>query len=96
MSRTIRAYRPKMSLRHQSNRPHKVEKALLADLSQDFKVNLGNRPLTKEVPEPRDDKSVAGLFENKQVWKHDQLPRPKDRYRPLGLDSTKPPSSLNE
>jgi hypothetical protein len=96
MSRTIRAYRPKMCLRHQSNRPHKVEKALLADISQNFKVNLGNRPLTKEIPEPYDDIPVAGLFENKQVWKHNQLPRPKNRYRPLGLHSTKPPSSSNE
>lgn len=84
MSRTIRTLTPNMCLRHQSNRPHKLEKAILADLLDedfDFPINFGNRPFSKRTPEPWDDTQVSGLMETKQQWKHDQLPRPKKRYR---------------
>jgi hypothetical protein len=83
MSRTIRALNDRMCLRRQSNRPHKVEQSLLRELQQDLDLHLslGNRALYKAVPEPYDDKCVAGLMETKHQWRHGQLPRPKKRYR---------------
>jgi hypothetical protein len=73
-----------MCLRNQRNRPHKVEQAMLQDLQDDLDilVNLGNRALLHEVPEPYNDKPIAALSETKHLWKHGQPRRPNTRYRP--------------
>jgi hypothetical protein len=85
MARTIRKYHSGMCLRTQANHPHKVQKAMLKDIVSDdvfdFKINLGNRALFGDVPEPYDDICIAALYETKQQWKHDRLPRPLKRYR---------------
>lgn len=69
MSRTYRTYIPGMCLRHQRNRPHKVEQSMLQDIAIDLGINLGNRALLKAPPEPWDDKPVAALQETKRLWK---------------------------
>lgn len=70
MSRTYRTYHDGMCLRRQRNRPHKVEQSLLRDLANDLGINLGNRALLKDVPEPYDDRPIAALRETKRLWKY--------------------------
>lgn len=81
MSRTIRTYHERMCLRKMSNHSHKRQKAMLLDIMEDYQINLGNRARNAATPEPYDDIPVSGLSENKQIWKHDALPRPKAKYR---------------
>ena len=65
MSKTKRYYKDGMCLRSQKNKPQKVEKTMVKDVSKDAQVNIKN---LNEVPEPWDDKCVASLYETKHIW----------------------------
>ena len=69
MSRTYRTYHPGMCLRGQANRPHKVERSVLADIVAEYGISLGNRALFHATPEPWDDKPIAALAEIKYRWR---------------------------
>ena len=70
MSKTKRHYHDHMCLRKMSNKPHKVEKAKMLDVNNEEQLPINNRPTTKEVPEPWNDKCVSALGETKYLWKN--------------------------
>lgn len=77
MSKTKRYYKDGMCLRSQKNKPQKVEKTMVKDVSKDAQVNIKN---LNEVPEPWNDQCVSALGETKHIWKNGLCVEKEDGY----------------
>ena len=70
MSRTRRAYHPKMCLRRPRTTSARRQQVMLRELARELDINLGNRALGRYLPHAWDDLYVAALSETKHLWKH--------------------------